>query len=50
MIEMDERVDRVLRDKLERDDYEMVIKMLEAMEDSPRNVKDSLRKILEGES
>ena len=47
MISMDEKVDKVLRDMLDEEDYSMVLEMLDAMEGSSRNAKDEIRKILE---
>ena len=47
MILMDENVDKALKQFLEPDDYEMVLKMLETMEDDAKKSKDAIRKILE---
>lgn len=44
---MNEKVDKVLRDILNTEDYSMILKMLNAMDGSPRNAKDEIRKILE---
>ena len=44
---MDQKVDKVLRDMLDAEDYEMVLEMLDAMDGSTKNAKDDIRKILE---
>ncbi len=47
MIAMDDKVDKVLQDMLDAEDYKMVLKMLDAMEGATRSPKDDIRKILE---
>lgn len=47
MIRMDEKVEKILRENLTSDDYEMVLEMLEVLESSTKNPKNDIRKILE---
>lgn len=47
MIAMDDKVNKVLQDMLDAEDYKMVLSMLDAMENASSSPKDDIRKILE---
>jgi len=44
---MDKNVEKVMKDILGIDDFELVVEMLDAMEETTRNPRDEIRAILE---
>ena len=44
---MDKNVEKVMKEILGEDDYDLVIEMLDAMDRTTRNPKDEIRSILE---
>lgn len=49
MIAMDSKIDRIMKETMEAEDYEIILKMLEIMDKYPRSAKSKITKMMEEE-